>query len=486
MNVMTPLPRADIVGLAAHEAAVRRDLDLLNLPPANWPAAVEGPDGRPVTDVLVIGAGMLGIAAAARLIFKGVRNVKVVDMAPRGREGPWVTFARMETLRSPKHLTGVAQGIPSLTFRAWYEASFGHDAWELLYKIPNAVWVDYLTWVRDVLDLPVENGVAVERLDPGGGLVAVALRRGEARETIHARRVVVATGRAGAGGANIPGFVDPALLHDRAAHTSDPIDFAALRGRRVAVLGAGASAWDNAATALEAGAARVDMYLRRSELPQVNKGRGSAYPGFFIGWGDLDDAERWALTVWLEDLQAPPPHETVLRTIRNDGFHIHFGTPIRAARRSPGGVDLDLGLGGTESADFLIVGTGFKVDLASVPELAALAPLAATWGDRYAPPLDLVRPDLALYPYLGPGFELLEKTPGTAPDLSRIHLFNYGAHASHRALSGDVPGVDVGSDKLATRIASLLFREDLGHARRVLEEFAEPELEATPFFTLGR
>lgn len=483
MNVMTPFPRT---GLAAHEEAVRRDLDLLGLPAPNWPAVERGPDGRPVTDVLVIGAGMLGLAAAARLIFKGVRNVRVVDRAARGREGPWVTFARMETLRSPKHLTGAAQGIPSLTFRAWYEASSGREAWERLYKIPNAVWVAYLTWIRDVLELPVENGVAVERLDPGGGLVAVALRRGAARETLYARRVVVATGRGGAGGAQIPGVVDPALWPDRAAHSSEHIDFEALRGRRIAVLGAGASAWDNAATALEAGAARVDMYLRRTELPQINKGRGSAYPGFFVGWGDLSDAERWALTVWLEDLQAPPPHETVLRTLRAGRFHIHFGTPVRAARPGPDGVALRLGTGEDASADFLIVGTGFKVDLAQVPELAAVAPLVATWGDRYAPPADLVRPDLALYPYLGPGFELLEKTPGTAPDLSRIHLFNYGAHTSHRSLSGDVPGVDFGSEKLATRIASLLFREDLAHVRRGLEDFAEPELQATPFYTLER
>ena len=45
--------------------------------------------------------------------------------SPKDFEGPWATTARMETLRSPKQLTGPALGLPALTFRAWYEAQFG-------------------------------------------------------------------------------------------------------------------------------------------------------------------------------------------------------------------------------------------------------------------------------------------------------------------------------------------------------------------------
>ena len=58
---------------ADHDPARRVAVDLkcLGLPPANWPSTVAGPDGQPMLDVLVIGAGMCGIAAAAALIFKG-------------------------------------------------------------------------------------------------------------------------------------------------------------------------------------------------------------------------------------------------------------------------------------------------------------------------------------------------------------------------------------------------------------------------------
>src|SRR3954452_21720979 len=158
-------------GLTAHEARVARDLELLLLPPANWTAPPVGPAGEPVLDVLVVGAGMYGIAATAALTFKGVRNVLMLDRAPEGREGPWVTYARMETLRSPKHLPGIALGLPSLTFRAWYEARCGEAAWAALYKIRNAEWQDYILWVRRQLGLPVRNGVAVRRLRPTAGFV---------------------------------------------------------------------------------------------------------------------------------------------------------------------------------------------------------------------------------------------------------------------------------------------------------------------------
>ena len=53
------------------------------------------------------------------------------------------------------------------------------------------------------------------------------------------------------------------------ARTSDQIDFDALAGKKVAVIGAGATAFDNAATALEAGAAEVHLLCRRAEIQLI-------------------------------------------------------------------------------------------------------------------------------------------------------------------------------------------------------------------------
>ncbi len=480
---MGKIDRIDLAGLAHHERAVARDLEILGVPAANWPANIEDVTGQPVLDVLIVGAGMNGIAAAGSLMFKGVRNVSVIERSRPEQEGPWLTFARMDTLRSPKTLTGPALGVPSLTFRAWYEAKYGLDAWEALYKIHNRTWVDYLTWLQQMLGLPVRHGVALQGLEPGGRFVRAILSEDGARRSVLARRVVLATGRAGAGGVFWPDFVDRALMPDLAAHTNDDIDFEALRGKSIAILGGGASAWDNAATALERGAARVDMYVRRPHLPQVNKGRGSAFPGFLHGWSSLPDAERWATMVYLNDLQAPVPHETVNRTIKLAGFHIHFRKGIEAASRADGKVAVKLsGRDETRPHDFLIVATGFNVDPVLIPELASYAPNIASWYDRYQPAPELRRPDLEKFPYLGPGFELTEKAPGRDPTLGQIHLVNFGAHASHAGIASDIPGVNIAAERVAGAIVTSLFREDIDHMRRKVEAYNEPELAGTPFF----
>jgi FAD-dependent urate hydroxylase len=475
--------RAAPIGLIEHERQVARDLEVLGLPAANWPARMVRPDGASVVDVLVVGAGMNGIAAAASLIFKGVRNIRILERSPAGREGPWLSFARMDTLRSPKSLPGPALGIPSLTFRAWYEAAFGSQAWDALYKIPNATWVEYLAWLQRVLKLPVEHETAVRNITPAVGMLKVDVQSPRGEETFYSRRVVLATGRGGAGGYHTPSFVDLSLWPHLAAHTNESIDFTGLRGKSIGIVGGGASAWDNAATALEQGAARVDMYVRRQVLPQINKGRGSASPGYFHGWSALDDAERWSLFVYLNDAQAPPPHETVRRALRLKGFNIHLGKAVEAVTRE--GDEAAIHLRDEDAPrrhDYLIIGTGFRADAGAIPELGDLSGLVARWRDRYLPPQALQRPDLGDFPYLGPGFELSERVPGECPDLSRIHLLNYGAALSHGAIASDIPGVNVAAERLATAIVGGLFREDIEPIRRDLEAFDEPELEGTPFF----
>ncbi len=51
-----------------------------------------------------------------------------------------MTYARMVTLRTPKHLTGLEYGNPNLTLQAYYEARFGEEAWARLDKVPKEMW----------------------------------------------------------------------------------------------------------------------------------------------------------------------------------------------------------------------------------------------------------------------------------------------------------------------------------------------------------
>jgi cation diffusion facilitator CzcD-associated flavoprotein CzcO len=138
------------------EARLRRDFELLVLPPAkDWLEPRTHPEHGAVLDVAVIGAGMSGLAAAFALKCLAIRALRVFDRSPEGFEGPWATYARMETLRSPPELSGPAFGVSNLTFRAWFEAQFGLAAWKNVHRIPRLQWMDYLRWYRRVIDVPI-------------------------------------------------------------------------------------------------------------------------------------------------------------------------------------------------------------------------------------------------------------------------------------------------------------------------------------------
>ena len=461
---------------------LREELAYLKLPAAAWPCAHQDSDGKELADVAIIGAGMFGIAAAVALVLKGVPNIRVFDSNPKGRSGPWTTFARMRTLRSPKDLPGLALGIRALTFRAWYEAVYSTEAWETLYKIPNGIWQNYLDWIAEAFDLPIEHDTGVRSFSTGAHSVTLSLEDGR---SVAARRLVIANGRAGTGGAAIPGFIDPALFPERAAHSCDPVDFAALAGRHVAVIGAGSSAWDNAATALEHGAAKVTLYARRSYLPQINKARGYVYPGFIAGWYDLPAADRWAVSRYLDDMPTPPPHETVLRTLAagQERFSVRFESRLERVQEMDGQVQITLA-DRTDLADFLIVGTGFRVDLTQAPLFANVADRIALWRDRYQPEPGSERPHLGLYPWLGAGFELRERgrTDGES-SLNRVHLLNHAASMSFGSIASDIPAISAAAERLAGSIVSGLFCESFAGHRQFLEEWeVEWELEKTPYF----
>lgn len=468
MNAQSPTP----IGLAALEQRLRQDLDWLEWPAKDWvpPRAV---DGEPVRDAVVIGAGMCGLAAGAALKGLGISNMLLIDRAPAGREGPWVTYARMETLRSPKQLTGPALGLPALTFRAWYEAQFGRAAWDGLGKIPRPMWMDYLVWYRKVLRLPVENEVSLDAVLPQGDLLALSISDARGSRRIFARHLVLATGRDGLGAPWVPpiaGTVDRRFW----AHSADAIDFAALKGKRVGVIGAGASAMDNAATALEEDVASLDLFVRRRELPRINKFTGIGSQGVVHGVAGLPDEWKWRFFDYALKAQTPPPRDSTLRVSRHANARFHLGSPILALEERAGALALTTPKG-TYALDFLIFATGFSVDPGERPELAAVAPFIRFWRDRYIPE-GIDNPELESAPDLGPSFEFQEKAPGSCPALARIHCFNYPAMLSHGKLSGDIPAVSAGADRLARGIARALFVADREAHYRSLVAYDTPEL----------
>ena len=222
--------------------------------------------------------------------------------------------------------------LPSLTYQSWHEARFGKENWQKLDLIPRKLWAEYLLWFRRVVGLPVRNGCELLEIAPAAdGLLAATVARDGATE-IALRAQDRAGDRPGSDGQlGDPGAVAPSAGRRWWRARPTPIDFDALRGKTVAVIGAGATAFDNAATALEAGAAEVHLLCRRAEIQVIQPYRWLTFRGFLRHFCDLDDAWRWRFMRAILELREGFPQATYDRCARFANFHLHEGSPVEAA-----------------------------------------------------------------------------------------------------------------------------------------------------------
>ena len=236
---------------------------------------------------------------------------------------------------------------------------------ERIDTLPQEIWRSYLDWYRDVLDLVVENEVELTLIEPAGDLLLAHLRQSDRIERVHARKIVLATGFDGSGSWRAPQSLVAHLPAELYAHSADDIDFRKLAGKRVGVLGVGASAFDNAASALEAGAARVDVCFRRSEMPRVNPLTWMNFAGMLGHFEELTDLERWRfMRRILGELPVPPTQDGYWRCRKYENFAWHANCGWRSVREASGGAKVQANRRGFEF-DFIIFATGVETDLSA-------------------------------------------------------------------------------------------------------------------------
>jgi cation diffusion facilitator CzcD-associated flavoprotein CzcO len=449
--------------LAELELAVKRDLDIIRYPIKAWVLPKFTPRGERAYDVLIVGGGQSGLAAAFALQRQRVHNIVVIDENPIGCEGPWATYGRMRSLRSEKYVGGMDLGLPSVSIRAWFEAQYGLKAWEVLSKLPKQHLQQYLQWYRRVLGLPVRNQCRMLSFRPEAstGLIAVDVDEGGEKKTLWTRKLVFATGIEGNGIRNVPDFIAENLPKDRWAHSHEVIDFKALAGRRVAVLGGAASAFDNAAMAAEAGAREVHLFHRRKELNPANPVAWGQFNGFLEHFADLDVASRWRFISHIHSFKPAPPSETIARVRNLPNITIHAGENWTDAALVEDKVRLQA-TDGAQDVDFAVLGTGYVLDITKREELAVYAPLIALWRDVYTPRAGEENDNLGQAPYLGPHFEFQEKVPGTASWLNSVFNFSRGAQLSMGTMAIGLSGIKFGAPRLAHGVTKQLFCEDVG------------------------
>jgi len=446
----------DIIGLPALEAELARQLSLIGHGGPDWTRPRGHGDGH-VFDVVIIGGGQSGLATGFGLLRERVSNILIVDDSPPGLEGPWETYARMITLRTPKDLNPIDFGIPALSYRAWWEAQHGAVGWAAVDKIARGDWMDYLRWYRRVLPLPVRNETRLSLIEPiGGGLHRLHI---DGQPALLARKVVLATGIQGGGEWHVPSMVADALPRALYAHTSEPIDFAALRGKRIGILGGGASAFDNANAALASGVGETHVFMRRDKLPRINPIRFMERVGFAGRYPALDDAEKYAVMNGFLSHNQPPTNDTFERAAAWPGFSLHLGAPWLSVEPSGAGVRVTTPQGDHEF-DFLILSTGLVSDPALRPELRLVADRIARWADRYCPPPGQANALIDAHPYLGPAFELLPRNDADAQALHGLFAFNYSALISLGLSASALSGLRAALPRVVKGIADQLFLDD--------------------------
>jgi hypothetical protein len=394
-----------------------------------------GPTSETDHSTVVIGAGPYGLAATVQLRRAGTDVRTFGDCMSF-----WRAMPKGMLLRSNWSASNIAEPSGELSldsFKADTGARFEQP-------IPVEQFIEYGTWIQHKA-MPDLDSRSVTRVERSASGFTVELEDGDQLE---AHRVVVACGIAPFAW-HPPAFRD--LPAELASHTSDHSDYAGFRGQRVAVVGGGQSALEAAALLTEAGA-DPEVFVRRAKLVWlrgvgIKRRLGPLGP---IVYAPTDVGPLWySRLVALPDVfrRLPRNLQTPIarRSIRPAGSYwirapldqvpLHLRSAIRAAEPDGGRLRLIVDGGSTHVVDHLLLGTGYRVDVARYPFLSPEIIDALQRVDGY--------------PVLGPGLESsVERLhflgAPAAWSFGPIMRFVSGSWYSSRSLARSVCGRDAG------------------------------------------
>lgn len=441
--------------LAELTRRARAELEMLSFATKKW-VLPKTAMGQVIPDVVIIGAGQSGLVVGHALKRRGVSNILILDRNPRGYEGVWDTYARNYEIRSPKEITGADLGLPSLSIQSYFTAVHGDKAWAEIKRVPRTDWMAFLRWYREVADLPIENDVAVVDIDYDAEGVTLTTDTGR---IIRTRLLVLATGMDGGGAWQVPQIISGTLPRERYNHSCEVFDPARFADQVVGVLGAGAAAFDTAVAALDAGATRVDMFMRRPTLPMIDVAREIETAGLLNHGHELPDHTKWALARFMNGLSQAPAEHHFHKAWSYPNFRMHLGSPWEDVRMDGDMVRVTTPKG-TFAYDHVFAATGVAVDMSRRPELSKIAARTALWRDRFTPPADDPSPGRLNFPYLNRSYQFTEREPGGAPGIERIFAFNALASMSMGGMSAvSISSHKYGVPRLVSAITGHLFAE---------------------------
>jgi FAD-dependent urate hydroxylase len=408
-------------------------------------------------EVIVIGAGPYGLAAAAHLVERGIATRMFGEPMSFWRHN----MPQGMKLRSPWGATHIPDAHGDLSLDAFTSAR-GLARRE---PLPLETFVDYGMWFQRAA-VPEIDMRMIARLESAGDGFRVETVDGA---RIHARRIVVATGLCRQA---VRPDAFAAIPAEFASHASEHSDFGTFRGRRVAVLGRGQSACESAVLLHEAGA-DVELICRGD----VHWLGGSARPG----WATVDWLRKRLASPsgvgpfplnWLAerpDVAHAMPAEMRMRFSarclrpgaaawlrpRFGGVRVLAGERVHSAVVAGERIALMLDHG-TAVFDHVVLGTGYKIDVAKLGILDAdlLAVLACRGGA----------------PILGTGFE--SSVPG-------LHFIGASAVTSFGPLMRFIAGAGFAARELTKRLLGQSGHASAGRGDAAARRFARDTADAT-------
>ena len=325
-------------------------------------------------DIAIVGAGPYGLSLATQLKSRGAEDFRIFG-------DPMASWRAMPVevhLKSPVTGTNVYSPEPGHSFLEWCRAQ-GLGTAE---PVPVTTFTEYGQWAQKRLVPEVEQTL-VDSVSAAADGFVVALRSGE---TLRCARVVVATGLTGF--ERMPAQL-AGLPRELVSHTGWHSSYTEYAGRRVAIMGAGASALESAIILRDAGA-EVTLLVRADEVvigtpaPPRTAVRRVTAPDSCMGPG------RWRFAIQhLPGALRHLPEETRVRLVRtylgpsgswwlreqlSGGLDTRPGCAVTEATPRGSGLRLALSQDGWTSSlevDHLLCGTGYWPDVDRVGVLDA-------------------------------------------------------------------------------------------------------------------